>query len=61
MKYQRFEELPVWQMSRELCREVYQSTDQSKLAKDFSLRDQIWRAAGSVMDNIHPVKYLERT
>jgi len=52
VKYKQFEELPVWQMARDLCREVNQLIGQSKLRKDFSLKDQIWRAAGSVMDNI---------
>ena len=52
MRYKRFEELPVWQMARKLCDEVYRLIFETGLRKDFSLRDQIWRAAGSVMDNI---------
>jgi four helix bundle protein len=52
MKYKQFEDLPVWQMARNLCNEVNQLIFKTGLRKDFSLRDQIWRAAGSVMDNI---------
>lgn len=52
MNYKRFEELPVWYVARELSREIYRLVLESQLRKDFSLRDQILRAAGSVMDNI---------
>ena len=52
MKYNRFEELPCWQDARELSKMVFELIRQNELAKDFSLRDQIWRATGSVMDNI---------
>ena len=52
MKYKRFEELPVWQMARELCQEVWELINDTGLKHDFSLKDQIWRSAGSVMDNI---------
>lgn len=52
MKYNRFEELPCWQDARALAKRVVELTRQKAFAKDFSLRDQIWRAAGSVMDNI---------
>lgn len=52
MKYNRFEELPCWQDARELSKMVFELIRQQALSKDFSLRDQIWRAAGSVMDNI---------
>ena len=31
---------------------VFQVTNQREFRKDFSLRDQIWRAAGAAMDNI---------
>ena len=52
MKYARFEELPCWQDARKLSKMVFELIRQKELSKDFSLRDQIWRAAGSVMDNI---------
>ena len=52
MNYKSFEELPVWNLARELCNEVYKLVSVTKLRKDFSLRDQILRAAGLVMDNI---------
>ena len=49
---ERFEELKVWQKARELCREINQLTQQPEFAKDYSLKDQIKRSSGSVMDNI---------
>ena len=52
MNYKRFEELPCRQKARELCKKVYVLINQDRFCKDFSLRDQIWRSAGSVMDNI---------
>jgi len=52
MNYKRFEELPCWKKSRELCKVIFDLINQGKFSKDFSLRNQIWSAAGSVMDNI---------
>jgi four helix bundle protein len=52
MKYKRFEELPCWQDARELSRVVFELTRQEAFSRDFSFKDQIWRAAVSVMDNI---------
>ena len=52
MNYKRFEELPCWKVARELCRAVFRIINEGKLQKDYSLKDQIWSAAGSVMDNI---------
>ena len=49
---QRFEELKCWQKSRELCTRIFQSVNQGHFARDFSLKDQILRSSGSVMDNI---------
>ena len=47
-----FEELPVWQKSRELVKYVYALTRKEPFSKDFSLVDQIRRASTSVMFNI---------
>jgi four helix bundle protein len=52
MKYQKFEDLPVWQTARELGREVYTLTDDPAFKSQHSLRDQIERAAVSVSNNI---------
>lgn len=52
MKYTRFEELPCWQKARELCQTVYKLVHKQQFSRDFSLKDQICRASGSVMDNI---------
>ena len=51
-KVQRFEDLIAWQKARVLTREIYQVTRQGEFAKDFGLRDQIQRAAVSIMSNI---------
>ena len=51
MKYSRFEDMPCWQKARELCQEVYRLINKQAFSKDFSLKDQLWRAAGSTMDN----------
>ena len=48
----RFEEIESWQMARELTKSVYGLTSQHVFAKDWGLKDQIQRAAGSAMHNI---------
>jgi four helix bundle protein len=45
----RFEELSIWQEARRLTKEVY---FHFKTCRDFSFRDQVQRAALSVMNNI---------
>jgi four helix bundle protein len=48
----KFEDLVAWQKARELNRAVYQVTISGPFAKDFGLRDQIRRAAVSIMSNL---------
>ena len=48
----RFEEIEAWKTARELCRLVYSLTGKGAFSRDFCLRDQIRRAAVSVMSNI---------
>lgn len=49
---ERFEDVQAWQKSRELTRIIYEITKLVKFRKDFSLVDQIRRAAISTMSNI---------
>jgi four helix bundle protein len=44
--------LEVWQKSRELTREIYLVSGHGVFGRDFGLRDQIRRAAVSVVSNI---------
>jgi four helix bundle protein len=48
----RFEELDVWQRSRELTNLIYAFSKPDTFSHDFALRDQIRRASISVMSNI---------
>jgi four helix bundle protein len=48
----RFEDLAVWQEAADLAVAIYQATANGVFARDFGLRDQIQRAAVSVMSNI---------
>ena len=52
MKYERFEDLPVWKAAIGLAKRVYTMTANSTFKGHFSLRDQIERAAVSVSSNI---------
>jgi four helix bundle protein len=47
-----FEDLEVWILSRELTNKIYNVSSDGRFAKDFGLRDQIRRAAVSIMSNI---------
>lgn len=49
---ERFEDIEAWRKARELARDVYALSSDGPLARDFGLRDQIRRAAVSVMSNI---------
>jgi len=51
-KIEKFEDLDVWQKTRQLSRLIYQVTSKDNFSRDFALRDQIRRAAVSVLSNI---------
>jgi four helix bundle protein len=55
----KFEDLEVLQCARKLVNEIYVLMREPALAKDFGLRDQIQRAAVSVMTNV--AEGFERT
>ena len=48
----RFEEIESWKTARQLTLLIYKMAEQGAFAKDFGLKDQIRRAAVSVMSNI---------
>ncbi len=52
MKYERFEQLPVWQAGIDLAVQIYAMTAMPVFRRQRSLRDQIERAAVSVSNNI---------
>jgi four helix bundle protein len=52
MAVKAFEDLEVWKEARRLTQRIYQLTKNENFSKDFALRDQIRRAAVSVMSNV---------
>jgi len=51
-KIERFEDIEAWKKARSLTSRIYHVSNQGGFARDFGLRDQIRRAAVSVMSNI---------
>lgn len=52
MSVKMFEDLEVWKEARQLTGRIYQITKNEQFSKDFALRDQMRRAAVSIMSNI---------
>lgn len=48
----RFEELEIWRLARRFAKEVWLLTLRPAFSKDFELKNQINKSAGSSMDNI---------
>ena len=48
----RFEDIDAWKKARELTKKIYEITSQGNLARDYALKDQLRRAAISIMANI---------
>ena len=51
-RIERFEDVQAWQKARVLVREIYRVSGEGPFRRDFGLKDQIRRAAVSVMSNI---------
>src|SRR5919205_410000 len=51
-RIERFEDFVAWQKARALTAAIYKATSEGNFARDFGLRDQIRRAAVSIMSNI---------
>ena len=52
MKITRFEDIEAWKEARVLVSMIYESTGKEPFKRDWGLKDQIQRAAVSVMSNI---------
>jgi four helix bundle protein len=52
MQIKNFEDLEIWQLARRLTQEIYTLGGTPKFAKDHALKDQMQRAAVSIMSNI---------
>ena len=52
MKIEKFEDLNCWKEARILVKMVFQLAQNKKLEKDFGTRNQLTRAAVSIMNNI---------
>jgi four helix bundle protein len=52
MTIEKFEDIEGWKLARELCQRVYCLADGTSLGRDYSLKDQVSRSSGSIMDNI---------
>jgi len=51
-KITKFEDVESWKRARVFANQVYKITGTGKFARDFGLRDQIRRAAISILSNI---------
>ena len=49
---ERFEDLQAWQLARVVTRKVYAFSRDGAFSRDFGLRDQMRRAAVSILSNI---------
>lgn len=48
----KFEDLEIWQDSRVLAKSIFSIVSRQEHPKEFSLRNQMIRFSGSIMDNI---------
>lgn len=51
-KIERFEDLDIWQLAREICNDVHHIIETTSLSQNYVLRNQMDRSSGSIMDNI---------
>jgi four helix bundle protein len=51
-KIKKFGDIESWKRARKLTKDIYTVTAQDKFSRDFGLKDQIRRAAVSILSNI---------
>jgi four helix bundle protein len=52
MQIKDFEDLEIWQLARRITQEIYALGGTPKFSRDYGLKDQMPRAAVSIMSNI---------
>jgi len=52
MKIEKFEDIEAWKKGRELAKDIYAVTGKGEFARDYGLKEQIRRAAVSVISNV---------
>ncbi|MDQ3174009.1 MAG: four helix bundle protein [Acidobacteriota bacterium] len=48
-KIKKFEDIESWKKARELTKQLYETTSTEQFTRDFGLKDQIRRAAVSIL------------
>ncbi len=51
-KIEKFEDLEIWNISRDICKDIEILFETTRLGKRYALKDQMDRSSGSIMDNI---------
>src|SRR5713226_9398819 len=51
-KIKKFEDIESWKRARKLTDKIYKATSVAEFARDFGLKDQVRRAAVSILSNI---------
>ena len=51
-KIEKFEDLEIWNKAREICIDIEILFETTNLGKRYSMKDQMDRSSGSIMDNI---------
>src|SRR5690606_28195761 len=51
-KIEKFEDIEVWKLARIICQNLETLFNETSLGKNYSLRNQMERSTGSIMDNI---------
>jgi len=49
---EKFEDLEIWKVARQLCKDIFEIRETSNLKTDYRLYEQINGSSGSIMDNI---------
>jgi four helix bundle protein len=57
--YEKFEDLPVWKLAKDLTVRMYQITKDQKFRRDYALVDLIRRTSISVSSNIAPCRWRD--